>query len=369
MADKVNESMLVKTSEVFQFVKRCMVAAGAKDGHAIDLATLLVAADTRGHFSHGINRLGMYVGDILDGTTSKDATPEIVKETVATALVDANNVLGPVAGKFCTDLAIKKAKEAGIGWVSCRGSNHYGIAGWYSMRASAAGLIGMSFTNTSPLQVPTRAIKPTLGTNPISVAAPSTGDDFVLDMATSTAAVGKVEMEDRKGNPIPKGWGVDNAGKETLDPKKVLTDGGLLSLGGVESSGGYKGYGLAMMVEIFCGILSGAAYGPHIRSWLNKDKDDLRPSNLGQCFVAIDPSAFADGFQDRMTDMMTYCRNLEPAEGEKEVLVAGDPERQNLKKVENDGGVRYHCNVITAMNKIADDLKSPRIETIESSAA
>ncbi|XP_065069084.1 uncharacterized oxidoreductase YjmC-like isoform X1 [Rhopilema esculentum] len=363
MAALIDSYCLVGRSEVHDFVKRCMVATGVEESHAVDLANLLVAADTRGHFSHGINRLGMYVDDILLGTTAKTGSPEIVKEKAGTALVDAKNVLGPVAGKFCTDLAIQKAKEAGIGWVSCRGSNHYGIAGWYSMRASEQGLIGMSFTNTSPLQVPTRAVKPALGTNPISVAAPCKGDDFVLDMATSTAAVGKVEMNHRKGIEIPRGWGVDSQGKETNDPQKVLDGGGLLSVGGVESSGGYKGYGLAMMVEIFCGILSGSLYGPYIRSWLNASKEDLRPANLGQCFVAIDPSAFADGFEDRMADIMSYCRNLEPAEGETEVLVAGDPERKHIRKVEENGGIHYHVNVIEAMNKIADKLKVSKIET------
>eukprot|EP00794_Sanderia_malayensis_P008124 gene8124-8994_t len=353
--------ILVPAQRVFDFVKSCMLATEVDPTHATDLATLLVTADKRGHFSHGINRLGMYVGDILDKTTSKNGAPVVIKETVATALVDGNNVLGPVAGKFCTDLAIKKAKEAGIGWVSCRGSNHYGIAGWYSMRASEQGLIGMSFTNTSPLQVPTRAMKPTLGTNPISVAAPSSGDDFVLDMATTTAAVGKIEMNQRKGIDLPKGWGVDSKGKENFNADEVLHGGGLLPLGGVESSAGYKGYGLAMMVEIFCGIMSGSLYGPGIRSWQTKDSENLRPSNLGQCFVAIDPSAFADGFEDRLSDLMQHCRNLEPVEGESEVLVAGDPERKHIKKVEEDGGIYYHSNVIAAMDKIADDLKVKRL--------
>ncbi|KAK2569542.1 malate dehydrogenase [Acropora cervicornis] len=404
----LDEYKCVAVNEAESFIERCMRSVGTPDQHCRALSQALVAGDVRGHFSHGLNRLEMYVHDIEVGTTALEGKPEIVKETTATALVEGNNLLGPVVANFCNEMAMKKAKDTGVGWVACRGSNHYGIAGWYTMKA------GMSFTNTSPLIVPTRArecwflstirnykkaknkdvfvtvsvvlhgkmfeeetlmpldnpntliIKPllsltaakcllsnqvTLGTNPLSVAAPGkNGDSFVLDMATSCVALGKIEMAKRKGVEMPHGWGVDSKGQETLDPEKVLSGGGQLPLGGMELTSGFKGYGLAMMVEVFCGILADAAFGPEIRKW----KGDERVANLGQCFVAINPSAFAPGFEDRLQ-----------MEGETSVLVAGDPERIHMRKVEQDGGISYHINLMDAMDKLADRLNVAPMPTIK----
>ncbi|KAL5006862.1 hypothetical protein ScPMuIL_015668 [Solemya velum] len=338
---------VVRLPELRGFVVRCMQAVGATKEHAEPLADLLVSADYRGHYSHGLNRLDMYMKELESGiAVSGDVEPTVVKQTAATALVDGHNVLGPVVGKFCIDLAIAKARTAGIGWVSAKGSNHFGIAGWYSIRASEQGLIGMAFTNTSPLMVPTRAKEVTLGTNPISVAAPANGDSFVLDMATTAVALGKVEIQERKGEEIPLGWAVDKTGTATPNPSAAT---GLLPLGGTEHTSGYKGYGLGMMVEMFCGIMSGGAYGPHVRKWKTCDKI----ANLGQCFVAIDPNAFEDGFKDRMTDLIDICRGLQPADGEEEVLIPGDPERKHMQKCDHLGGIPYHPNQIKYANDIA----------------
>lgn len=349
---------VVPLPEFHSFVVRVMKAVGVADKDADALADLLVSADYRGHYSHGLNRLDMYVTDVTSGTTDKEGEPKIIKETVATALVDGNNILGPSVGKFCIDLAIEKAKEAGVGWVSTRGSNHFGIAGWYGMRAAEQGMLGMAFCNTSPLLVPTRAKQVTLGTNPINLAAPAKdGDSFVLDMATTAVALGKVELAERKDEDIPDGWAVDASGKSTTDPKKAQ---GLRPLGGAENTSGYKGYGLSMMVEIFCGILSGASYGPHVRKW----KESHLKANLGQCFVAINPNAFEDGFTNRMSELMSYCRNLEPAEGETEVLVAGDPERKHMTLCDKLGGIPYHKNQITFANELAARLKVDPMKTL-----
>ncbi|CAG5115924.1 unnamed protein product, partial [Candidula unifasciata] len=334
------QKTVVPRDELHAFVIRCMEKVGTKRDHASVLADLLVAADYRGHFSHGLNRLDMYVRDIESGMCVSDKEPEIAKETSATALVKGNNLLGPVVGRFCIDTAIRKAKTAGIGWVSANGSNHFGIAGWYAMRAMEQGLIGLAFTNTSPLMVPTRAKKATLGTNPIAcAAAANNGDSFVLDMATTAVALGKLELSERKGLKIPLGWGCDSSGKATTSPSEAT---GLMPLGGTEECSGYKGYGLAMMVELFCGILAGADFGSNIRRWKTTD----RIANVGQCYIAIDPSAFAPGFSDRLTELNNTLRRLEPAEGETEVLVAGDPEKKHMAKCDKLGGIPYHANQI-----------------------
>ncbi|XP_008282211.1 uncharacterized protein LOC103358850 [Stegastes partitus] len=341
---------LISQMEVQGFIERCMKAVGTQPHHARSLAEVLVEGDHRGHYSHGLNRMDMYVKDIQSGICAKDGEPVVMKESAATALVDGKNLLGPVVGNFCMNLAIQKAKEVGIGWVVAHGSNHYGIAGHYAMLALKENMIGMSFTNTSPLVVPTRGKECTLGTNPLSVAAPAAGgDSFVLDMATSAVALGKIELHDRREDPIPQGWGCDPQGKLTTDPKKVLRGGGLVPIGGNEDTGGYKGYGLGMMVEVFCGILAGAQYSKHVRTWKVTD----RVANLGQCFVAINPENFAPGFCDRMSDLLSIQRNMDPADPNFPVLAAGDPERMNMKKCEDLGGIPYHINVVNYMNDCA----------------
>ncbi|XP_036391576.1 uncharacterized oxidoreductase YjmC-like [Megalops cyprinoides] len=341
---------LVLQSEVQSFIERCMLAVGTKRSHAISLAEVLVEGDRRGHYSHGLNRMDMYVKDIQTGICAKDGEPAIVKESAATALVNGNNLLGPVVGNFCMDLAIKKARDVGIGWVVAHGSNHFGIAAYYSMQALKENMIGMSYTNTSPLVVPTRAKECTLGTNPISVAAPANnGDSFVLDMATSAVALGKVELHHRSGEIIPEGWGCDSQGKLSTDPGKVLSGGGLVPIGGCEATGGHKGFGLGLMVEVFCGMLAGSQYSRHIRTWKVTD----RVADLGQCFVAVNPENFAPGFNDRMSDLLTLHRCLEPAEPDHPVLAPGDPERQNIKKCTDLGGIPYHVNVVNHMNGFA----------------
>lgn len=287
----------------------------------------------------------MYVKEVRSSTCDSKAVPEIVKESAATAFVKGHNGLGPVIGNFCMDVAIRKAKESGVGWVVACGSNHYGIAGWYSMQASEKNLIGMSFTNTSPFLTPTRSKTPALGTNPMSVAAKGQGnDEFVLDMATTAVAVGKVEVQLRKGEQIPAGWGLSREGEVTTDPVEVMASSSLMPLGGAEINSGYKGYGLALMTEIFCGIMAGGKYGPNVRKWMHSTEE----ANLGQCFVAVDPSCFAPGFEDRLSDLMKSLRNLEPVDPSKPVLVAGDPEANHVKLVKETGGIEYHVNQVSA---------------------
>uniref|UniRef100_A0A023GMG3 Malate dehydrogenase n=1 Tax=Amblyomma triste TaxID=251400 RepID=A0A023GMG3_AMBTT len=352
-ATSAHQGVVVSKQEIEAFIVRCMRKVGTDKAHAESLAEVLVAGDYRGHFSHGLNRLQMYVTDIQKGVCQPSGSPVIVNELPATALVDGKNVLGPVVGKFCMELAMQKAQQAGIGWVVARGSNHYGIAGFYSTMAASRGMIGMSFTNASPLVAPSGGKKKFLGTNPISVAAPGKdGDSFVLDMATSAVALGKVELQHRKGEQIPSGWATNSRGEVTNKPDEVLSDGALLPLGGTIETSGYKGYGLAMMVDLFCGVLSGAHYGSNIRSWLNVTD----PADLGQCFVAINPAAFAPGFEDRMQDLMNMARSQEPADPSVPVQVPGDPERRHMAKCDAEGGICYHGSQIQFADDVARKL-------------
>jgi LDH2 family malate/lactate/ureidoglycolate dehydrogenase len=331
---------LFHLDECRRFIVDCMLAVGTPRPNAEALANILIEADYRGHYSHGMNRIEMYLSEAQNGICKVDASPEILKETPATAWVEGHGGLGVVVGTFGMDLAIEKAKAVGVGLVVCKGSNHYGIAGMYALQAMKKGLLGLSFTNTSPVVAPTRTKHAALGTNPLSLAAPGlNGDSFVLDMATSAVAMGKIEMKNRTNSAIPSQW---------LDPDT----GALHPLGGDESNSSYKGYGLVVLVEILCGILSGGAYGPNIRVLGNFE----RMADLGHCFIAVDPKCFAPGFEERLSDLMESLRQMPPNDPDKPVLVAGDSERLHMKAVDEAGGIRYIQDQLDTCEKVAQDL-------------
>lgn len=313
-------------------------------------AEVLVASDTRGIESHGVARLEQYVAAIEGGVMDPAAQPAIVRESAATALVDARNGLGHVAGVFAMNLAIEKARRADVGIVSVQHSNHYGIAGYYAMMGAQEGLIGISLTNSSPLVAPTRVRAALLGTNPIAVAAPTGGPiPFVLDMATSTVPRGRIEVAARKGIPLGTGWSMDVEGRPTLDAQAAM-GGALLPLGGAEESGGYKGYGLATMVELLCGVLSGSLYGPLIaRLWAVEF-----PSDLGQFFMALNPAAFGtlEAFQERARDLQRLLKDGPLAAGAQEILIAGEKE-QRATEHNIAEGVPVHPAVVARLEELA----------------
>ncbi|XP_037045184.1 uncharacterized oxidoreductase YjmC-like [Bradysia coprophila] len=346
---------LVSVDESRRFMIDCLIASKSSPSHAQQMADMLVEADYRGHYSHGMNRVEMYVTELKEGVADGLATPKILKETPATAWVDGENGLGAVVGNFCMDLAIEKAKNVGVGWVCAKRSNHYGIAGWYTIRAMNQGFMGISMTNTSPIMTPTRSKESALGTNPISFAAPANnGDSFVLDMATTAVAVGKIEIKKRKNEPCPIGWAQDQEGNPTTDPHVAFDAGCLMPLGGAENTSGYKGYGLAGMVETMCGISAGSNFSTKIRKW--PLSGNISEANLGQVFIAIDPNCFAPGFTDRMTEMNDICRNMSRIDSEVPVLVAGDPERIHMEKVDKEGGLVYTENQLQTCDSLAERL-------------
>lgn len=372
---------LVTVDEARRFMTDCFVASRTPIEHARQMAELLVEADHRGHFSHGMNRLEMYINDLHAGCTDGAAVPRVLSETHATAWVDGRNGLGAVIGNFCMDKAIAKARQVGVGVVSANNSTHYGIAGWYAMRAERAGLIGMSMTNTSPLLAPTRSAAPALGTNPIAFAAPAAGGDrFVLDMATTAVALGKIEIQRRRAEPLPVGWAADRDGNVTTDAEVAFEAARLMPLGGAEETAGYKGYGLAAMVETLCGVLAGANFATKVRHWSLEGSEEA--PNLGQFFMAIDPKCFAPGFEERMAEQNGILRGMKPVRAwlrvvyatfslvyirhalvhsqkhaDKPVLVAGDPEHSNQLAVDAAGGIAYLPNQLETCARLADRLK------------
>ena len=293
---------------------------------AADVAEVLLASDRRGIASHGTARLTQYVALVEAGVVDPRARPEVVRSRAALALYDAHNGWGHHASRVAVDGAIEGARSAGSFTAVVRHSNHHGIAGWYALRAAQAGLIGISLTNSSPLVAPTRARQPLLGTNPIAVAAPAGRHGMLcLDMATSTVPRGRIEVAARRDEPLRPGWAIDAEGRPTTSPAAAL-EGALQPLGGAEETGGYKGYGLSLVVDVLTGVLAGARSGPEVIPLFSTHHG---PSDLGQAFVVIDPGAIDEpgAFEVRLEhelDLLTAAPVIPGAPGP--VLVPGAPE-------------------------------------------
>jgi len=290
---------------------------------------LMVRTDLRGVDSHGIGMLPRYVEWIQGGFIDPAAEPKTARDDLATALLDGQKGLGYYPSSVAMDLAIAKARTFGVGIVAVRNSNHFGAAANYSMMALAHDMVGLATTNSPYVaMVPTFGRAPMLSTNPISVAAPAgTQTPFVLDMATTAAAIGKLRIASRWGKPIPEGWAVDAAGRPTTDPKVALAHRLLSPLGGSRALGGHKGYGLGVMVDILSGVLSGAVYG---NLFFRSDMPEQKLHNVGHCFAAIDPARFRpiEEFKADMDEMLRALKESPKAEGEERIYTAGEPEAE-----------------------------------------
>lgn len=316
---------------------------------AADVAEVLVSADRRGIASHGTARLPQYLALIEAGTMDPAARPERERSKAAIGLFDAHNGWGHHASRVAIDAAIEGAAEMGSYTAVVRGSNHFGIAGWYALRAADAGLIGVSMTNASPLVAATRGVDPVLGTNPLAVAAPAgRRGHFCLDMATSTITRGKVEVASRRHETLQPGWAIDADGRPTTDPAAAF-EGALLPLGGVEETGGHKGYGLTLLVDILTGVLGGSTAAPLIVPLFSTEGGE---ADLGHLFMAIDPDAIgeAGAFERRLEtelDLLTASRTAPGAPGR--ILIAGEPEREAEQRSAEHGvimDVEHHADLM-----------------------
>ena len=314
----------VSAQALTAFTTALLCAAGVRQDDAAITASVLVASDIRGISSHGVARLAYYLTMIAAGTLDPCAVPAVARESATTAVLDAHNGLGQPVGVQAMTLAIAKAAVHDVGLVTVRHSNHYGIAGYYAMMALERDMIGISLTNTHTAVAPTGGQRPTIGTNPIAIAVPtSEAPHFVLDMATSVVPRGRLEVAARQGAPLPLGWAIDARGIGTTNPEEGLS-GALLPLGGSVLTSGYKGYGLAVAIELLSAVLPGALYGPLVASmW-----DTAGPSDLGQFFMAINIAAFDDpaAFKARAGDLLRRIKTSPLAEGATEILVAGEKE-------------------------------------------
>jgi len=315
-------------------------AWGMSETQAKLSADVMVDTDLSGVDSHGISMLMDYNKSRISGRLNLNAVPRVVNDRGVTALVDADAGLGHAAAVMGMELAIERAQKHGVGMVCVRNSHHFGAAGYYVRLAANAGLIGFCTSATRSINtVPTRGRLPLLGTNPIAFAAPANKNPpFVLDMATSSVAANKVKVYELRGDEIPAGWVMDENAKPVTDPTlamDILTrrpkeiGGGLAPLGGTPEMSSHKGYGLAMMVHILAGTLSGASFSP-IRTQTQRPED---PDNLGHFFCAIDPGAFRDpeDFKDDLDAVIDTLHGTPPADPEHKVLVHGELEEQSRK--------------------------------------
>lgn len=306
---------------------------GCSETDAATATETLLSADVRGIDSHGVARLSGYVRLWEAGRINTKPHIHIIHETPSTAVVDGDKGLGLVVAPFAMHVAIGKAKSVGSGWVSVQNSNHFGIAGYHAMMALQHDMIGMAMTNASALVAPTFSVERMLGTNPIAVAVPAGAEPaFVADMATTTAANGKLEILQRKNMEAPEGWIQDAEGHSTTDAHALKNKGALLPLGSDKEHGSHKGYALGSIVDIFSAVLSGANYGPWVPPFpAYVPMPENQPGKgLGHFLGAMRIDAFrkADDFKKDMDHWIQRFRNAKTIEGYEKVLIPGDPERE-----------------------------------------
>jgi L-2-hydroxycarboxylate dehydrogenase (NAD+) len=309
------------------------------------IAGVILEADLRGIESHGVQRLNFYYQGIKQAKIKVNGQIEIVHETPVSAVIDAHEVAGQLSGYKAMQLAIQKAKDTGFGMVVARNANHYGIAGYYPIMAIKERLLGLSMTNTDAMLPPTYGKKAMLGTNPIAVGINAHPYPFILDMATSVISRGKTEVYEKKNQPMPSGWGLD--AEEINYALKNKLFGGLLPLGGaLETFGGHKGYGLALMVEIFAGIFAGGNTSNYISG-----------HKFCSCFMAIDYGIFGDKteIENRLSVYLQQIRDSEKVEGQTRIYTHGEKEAE-ARQDRLQNGILVNEATVAEIQKLCEEL-------------
>jgi LDH2 family malate/lactate/ureidoglycolate dehydrogenase len=302
-------------------------AWGMNEPTAANTAEIMSWADLHGIDTHGISMIPPYDERRRAGKIDMSAVPSVSRHTPVSALVDGGGGLGHPAARLAMAIAVDKAKKTGVGIVPVRNSAHFGACGFYALMAVEAGLIGMVATSASGIQVaPTFGAQARLGTDPIAFAAPGRpGEPFLLDMATTTVAAGKIRNKANENLPTPLGWLVTAEGKPSTDPREVSKGGFMTPLGGTPEGSSHKGYGLSSMVNILSSALSGA-------TMITDPQHTKKPGtqDIGHFMLALDPGIFRDPKEFR-DDVAAFCDTLratKPADPDRPVMVAGEPERR-----------------------------------------
>ena len=350
MAVNPDTNKRINHEKLTRFVQAAFEKLGVPAADAQIAAETLVAADLRGVDTHGVIRFSphaWYVKWLSDGSMTAKPNIRVISETPSTALLDGDRGMGMVIGHRAMELAIEKAKQCGIGMVGVRNSRHYGMSAQYAMQALAHDMIGIAMTNASRQVVPTFGREARFGTNPMCFAVPADKElPFVLDMATTTAAAGKLELAARLEKSIPTGWALDEKAEPTHDPRVAQKARRLLPLGGSRDNGSHKGYGLAILVEILCGVLSGTLTA------LNADQDPR-----GHFFGAIRVDAFrpVTEFKRDMDRLIRELKSTPPIQGQNRVYVAGEIEFETAEE-RAERGVPLLPSVLKGLREVSEQL-------------
>lgn len=323
---------------------------------SVDVADVILAADRMGIQSHGIQRIKVYTAGIASGRIKPGAELTILRETPLSAMLDANDGMGQPAAITAMNMAIKKAGEHGMGLVTVRNSNHFGVGGYYSMMAAKAGLLGVCFTNSEAMVVPTFGRHPMMGTNPIAVSMPAQPVVFHFDISTSVVPAGKIELYARNRRNLPEGLSVGPDGSVNTDPETFLrirkekSDGGLLPLGGFGTEhGGHKGYALSVLVELLTGVFSDGNTSNHVRETPAADK-------CCHSFLAIDHGMFGEKsrVEKRLSIYLQEIRDSAKAVGYDRIYTHGEAEREAERRIDAEG-VPISDDAYSEIAAICDD--------------
>lgn len=313
------------------FSAKVFMHFGVPQKDAQTASEVLSLSDIRGIDSHGVARLHTYFEMLTLKRINPKPNVRIIREHKSVCTVDGDNGLGLVVGPKANEIAMDKAAQFGSGMVSVCNTNHYGIASYYSLEAIKRDMIGWSMTNTTKLVAPLWGAERMLGTNPISIAFPGLKNPpIVIDLATSAAAYGKIEIAKRKKAPVPKGWIVDKEGTMSTNPDDMINGGAILPLGSDRELGGHKGYALSAMVDILTAVLSGANWGPFAPPFALRQEIPSRSvgKGIGHFFGVMEIAGFMEvnEFKTRIDEWIEVFRNTKPAKGTSGVLIPGDPE-------------------------------------------
>jgi LDH2 family malate/lactate/ureidoglycolate dehydrogenase len=327
-----------------EVVVELLTRLGAAQDEAPIVADSLVRAEMRGTDTHGLPYLKLLVERIEAGMVSVPTRIRLLREAGGTALLDGGNGIGQVAGWQAMQRSVARARELGIGLTLVRNTNNLGFLAFYSMQAAAQGFVGMAMGNANAAISPWGGAEPFFGTNPLSIALPGNGELVALDMSSSLVARGKVRRAQRLGEKIPLGWALDESGVPTEDPGAAL-HGTLLPIGGP------KGYGLALMVDVLAGMLSGSAFGPDIKSF----HQPTGPTGVGALTLAIDVERFMplDQFRELMRRYAGSIRGSRKAQGTARIYLPGEIEAER-EEASRKQGIELRPASIEMVNQLLE---------------
>jgi LDH2 family malate/lactate/ureidoglycolate dehydrogenase len=346
-AAPITAPLLVPAKDLSALVARLFAAAGMAESAATTVAEGLVDADLAGLPSHGVLLVDMYLDRLRAGSVSTRESAEVVSDRGCSIVLDAGHGFGALTGDQAIDIAVARAKQRGAGIVAVRHGFHFGAAGRYALRASEKDCIGIVMCNTRPLMPAPGGAERIVGNNPIAIAVPSDGTiPIVLDMATSEAAMGKIRLSEKAGVPITANWAVRDDGTPTTDPREAIA-------GMLLPAAGPKGFGLAFMIDLMCGLLSGGAHGANVKPLYG---DPSIPYDCSHLFIAIDVAHFCevDRFKAQAAAAAEHIRSGKRAPGTTQLFSPGEPE---WRRRESAGGqVKLERSVAASLIKLAQEL-------------